>query len=142
MLNWLLTRLRIRPGTNKWFGLGGETYEIEDLGRAAVFLLPSNKMKMSVGERTVEEELCSFLAETFGGFSITTVPYFRGFWRDSNAKISYDECCLCEVSFVGKERISVLLAKLSEIASIIGEQRIYFKAGQYSSLMRPKQVPN
>ena len=86
---------------------------------------------------TAEENLHQFLSKEFGAFTTTTVPYF-GFWRSAGLRITYDECRLYEVSFVGKERMPLLLTKLAEIARIIGEECIYFKAGQYTCLVRPK----
>ena len=122
---------------NKWLGLKGETYRIEDLGRPAMFLLPSHKLRMAMGAATVEENLHQFLSKEFGAFTTATVPYF-GFWRSANDQVAYDECRLYEVSFVGKERIPFLLEKLAEVAVAIEEECIYFKAGQYACLVYPK----
>ncbi len=138
--------LRIKPNTNKWLGLGGETYEIEDLGRSAIFLLPLNKLGIMVGGETIEKNLHRFLDEKFGAFTAMTSskaamtimgPCF-GFWRNSLAELVYDECRLYEVSFAGKERIPLLLEKLTEVMRAIGEKCIYFKAGQYACLVYPK----
>jgi len=41
------------------------------------------------------------------------------------------------VSFDGKDRIPSLLAKLGEIAKLIGEECIYCKAGQYAAIIYP-----
>ena len=121
---------------NKWEGLSGEGYRIEDLGRPAVFLLPSHKLRMLLGRSTIEEDLHNFLSENFSAFTTTTVPYF-GFWRNSGEKLVYDECRLYEVSFVGKKRLPGLMRKLAEIASAIEEECVYFKAGQYACLIYP-----
>ncbi len=121
-----------------WSELVGEGYEIEDLGRPAVFLLPSHKLReKDVSGRTVEERLHDFLVEHFGAFTTTTVPYF-GFWRNDGNTLVYDECRLYEVSFSGKDRIPLLLAELAAILPIIKEDCLYFKAGQYTCLLRPK----
>lgn len=121
---------------NKWTSLEGDGYRLENLGRPAVFLLPSHKLQMNDGAgATIKDALRTFLINEFGAFTCTQLPYF-GFWRGaSNA--SYDECLMYEVSFVGKQRIPILAAKLAEIAKIIGEDCIYFKAGQYSCLVYP-----
>lgn len=124
---------------NKWRGLEGKSYKIEDLGRPAVFLLPLQKLKKMADGATTEENLHRFLTETFGAFTTTTIPYF-GFWRGNGAELTYDECILYEVSFAGKEKVPLLLAKLAEIADAIGEKCIYFKAGQYACLVYPKPL--
>lgn len=82
---------------------------------------------------SVEDVLHEFLIKEFGGYTSTIIPYF-GVWRDEE-ETSYDECRRYEVSFVGQERIPILLAKLAEIAKIIEEECIYFQAGQYSCLV-------
>lgn len=123
---------------SKWAGLEGLTYSIEDLGRPAVFLLPSHKLRQQAGEATIEDDLHAFLLEKFGAFTTTTVPYF-GIWRSSGSRVFQDECRLYEVSFPGKKRIPVLLKKLVEIADAIGEECIYLKAGQYTCLVYPKR---
>lgn len=122
--------------TNPWAGLEGEGYRIENLGRPAVFLLPSHKLRTEVDGMTVEERLHQFLTMHFGAFTTTTVPYF-GFWRSSSQKLVYDECRQYEVSFVGKERIPELLTLLAWIAKVIEEDCLYVKAGQYSCLLYP-----
>ena len=103
-------------------------------GRISV---PVAQAKESHGGSTVEENLHQFLAKELGAFTTTTVPYF-GFWRSANDRTAYDECRLYEVSFVGKERIPVLLEKLAEVALAVDEECIYFKAGQYACLVKPR----
>lgn len=122
---------------SKWDGCRGSTYEIVDLGRPFVFLLPSHKLRTKRRGVTVEEELHHFLTAHFGAFTTTTVPYF-GFWRNRRKQIVYDECRQYEVSFVGKNRISMLLKKLANITHVINEDCIYIKAGQYAALLSPK----
>jgi len=122
---------------NKWLGLEGDTYRIENLGRPGIFLLPSHKLRQEMEGTTVEDHLHNFLIENFGAFTTTMVPYF-GFWHSTgNKRIDYDECRQYEVSFDGKKLIPVLLAKLAEIARVIDEECIYVKAGQYSALIYP-----
>ncbi|MDP3962947.1 MAG: hypothetical protein Q8Q39_00425 [bacterium] len=124
---------------NKWSGLDGEEYTIEDLGRPAIFLLPSHKLRSEISGKSIEEDLHQFLSENFGAFTTTAVPYF-GFWRGSGTRVVYDESRLYEVSFAGKDRIPLLLDKLARVARVIGEECIYFKAGQYACLVYPKQA--
>lgn len=122
---------------DKWAGLRGEGFRLENLGRPAVFLLPSHKLRMDNGNgSTVGDVLHAFLTQHFGAYTCTTVPYF-GFWHGKSGA-NYDECRLYEVSFVGPERIPLLLAELARIAKLIGEECIYFKAGQYACLVYPK----
>lgn len=123
---------------SKWKSLAGENYTIEDLGRPAIFLLPTKKLKQKVGDITIEEDLHKFLVEHFGAYTSSTIPSF-GFWKNAEEATISDECREYEVSFLGKERIPVLFKKLAEIAKIIEEKCIYVKAGQYSGLVYPSQ---
>lgn len=121
---------------DKWANLQGEGYRLENLGRPAVFLLPSHKMQREWSSGvTVERRLHEFLLAEFGGFTSTLVPYF-GFWH-GGTMANYDECRRYEVSFVGQERIPVLLNLLASIARQIGEECVYFTAGQYACLVYP-----
>ncbi len=122
----------------KWKSLARKDYIIEDLGRPAIFLLPIKKLQQKIGDITVEEELRRFLIEHFGAYTSSTIPSF-GFWKDIGDATISDECREYEVSFLGKERIPVLLKKLAEIAAIIEEECIYVKTGQYSCLVYPSQ---
>jgi hypothetical protein len=123
---------------NKWESLIGEGYKIEDLGRPAIFLLPTKKLRQKIDDANIEEDLHRFLTENFGSYTSLLIPTF-GFWRDQKKAVIFDECRQYEVSFVGKERIPVLLKKLAQIAIIIQEECIYIKAGQYSGLVYPTQ---
>ncbi|MDP2696362.1 MAG: hypothetical protein Q8O87_03915 [bacterium] len=118
---------------NKWAGLEGPGYHLENLGRPAVFLLPSAKIEM---QPQIEHGLRTFLTENFGAFTVTVVPSF-GVWKDANHSVIDDSCLQYEVSFAGKDRIPLLAKKLAEIAQDINEQCIYLKAGQYSCLVYP-----
>ena len=125
--------------SNAWQSLQGDGYLLEDLGRPAVFLLPSYKLKkLTASGKSAEEDLHTFIKEHFGSFTTTLVPYF-GFWKTDDLRLEYDECRLYEISFLGKNRIPALLKKLAEIATLIGEECIYFKAGQYACLVYPKK---
>lgn len=121
---------------NKWEGLEGENYRLEDLGRPAIFLLPIKKLQKRVGNVTIEQVLHRFLIEQFGAYTSSTIPSF-GVWKNTERAVISDECRQYEVSFVGKERIPVLAKKLAEIAKLIKEECIYLKAGQYSCLVYP-----
>ncbi len=121
---------------SKWTSLHGEGYTVEDLGRPAVFLIPAKKLKQLIGNVTVEEDLHRFLIENFGAYTSSTIPSF-GFWRDIKKAAISDECREYEVSFLGKDRIPLLLKKLATVAALIGEECIYVKAGQYAGLVHP-----
>lgn len=121
-----------------WNQFKGEEYELKDLGRPAVFLLPNAKLQIIGREGiTIEKGLHTFLTNKFGAFTQTKFPAF-GFWRDNKSEIVYDECIQYEVSFLGKEHIPDLLLELSHIAADIGEDCLYFKAGQRTCLIYPK----
>ena len=138
-LRSLLEHLEDDSPVNKWAGLGGDSYKIVSLGRPAIFLLPSHKLRTQMGDETVEQYLHRFLTENFGAFTTTTVPYF-GFWRNNRGRMDYDECRRYEVSFKGKENIPLLLEVLAKIATTIEEDCIYFKAGQYTCLVYPNHA--
>jgi hypothetical protein len=126
----------IKRGLGKWAGFQGKGYAIENLGRPAIFLIPVKKLSLRFVRRTVGQEIHRFLIAEFGAYTSTTIPSF-GFWRDGGQAVIHDACCQYEVSFVGKERIPLLLAKLARIAEVAGEDCIYFKAGQYTCTVRP-----
>jgi hypothetical protein len=48
-----------------------------------------------------------------------------------------DESRQYAVSFKGKDRIPLLLEELAHIATLAGEECIYFEAGQYACLVYP-----
>lgn len=121
--------------SSRWESLGGDNYTIEDLGRPAIFLLPTKKIDL------VRDDLHQFLIDNFGAYTMTTLPSF-GFWKNNPGAtaVILDKCCEFEVSFSGKEKIPTLFKKLAEIAKIISEECIYVKAGQYSALIYPKRA--
>jgi len=112
-------------------------YTLKNLGRPAVFLLPLGKLNKKDKGLSIEEGLHQFLLKNFGAYTTSVIPNF-GFWRDNKKKIVYDKCREYEVSFVGKKKIPMLLRKLSEVAKLIKEECIYFKAGQYTCLVFPE----
>jgi hypothetical protein len=121
---------------NPWVSFEGEGYSLDNLGRPAVFLIPSHKLRRKHEDATVEDMLHAFLRDRFVAFTTTTVPYF-GFWRGEGSEFVYDECRLYEVSFVGRDRIKPLVEKLAEICALIEEDCFYFKAGEDACLIRP-----
>ncbi|MBU1915983.1 hypothetical protein KKC47_02550 [Patescibacteria group bacterium] len=121
---------------NKW-----ETFEvrgchIENLGRPAIFLIPIHRLSQLTDDGTIEQILHEYLMREFGAFTTTLIPSF-GFWRNTDQKLVCDECRQYEVSFVGPERIPALIELLARICRIIGEDCLYFKAGQYACTIWP-----
>ena len=121
---------------SKWDGFHSPNYTIVDLGRPAVFHIPTTKLSCAMGNTSVEEAIKSFLMEHFTAFSATTPPNF-GVWMDETEKIHYDECRRYEVSFVGKEKIPKLLEFLTDVALATNEICLYVSAGQYTCLLYP-----
>ena len=124
---------------NKWEGLDTEKFWFEDLGRSAIFLIPVAKLQIAMDGKTVEKSLFEFLVVQFGAFTYSTVSNF-GVWVDGKQVLVYDECRLYDVAFVGKERIPMLADKLVDILQATGEACMFFKAGQYASLIHPRVV--
>ncbi len=124
---------------SKWADFDDPSYTIVDLGRPAVFLVPSHKLRLPMKDQDVETCIRDFLMDKFGAFSTTMVPQF-GFWRAEDGRVDYDECRRYEVSFLGKEPIGDLMRLLAEICKVIEEDCIYFKAGQYTYLIYPNKL--
>ncbi len=124
---------------NKWHVFAqGVNYHLQDLGRPARFLIPSGKLAFPYEDTTVEKYLRQFLARNFDAFTTTLIPNF-GIWRNDRGKLLDDECREFRVSFLGKERLPLLLEELGKIASAINEACIYVEAGQYAGLVYPKR---
>ena len=122
---------------NKWEGLTPLDCRIEDLGRPAQFLLPVQKLGMSTPSgKDIRDDLHDFLLAEFGAFTTAHIPGF-GIWRDAHGKAVVDDCTQYKVSFKGKDRIPVLLAKLKEVCQLMSEDCIYVEAGQYAGLLYP-----
>lgn len=124
---------------NKWQEFLSDDYQLMDLGRPAIFLIPTNKLNLRIGDQSVKENLHQFLIHNFGAYTASEIPNF-GFWKDIQMATISDQCSGYEVSFVGKDKIPTLLKKLAEIASIIEEECIYFGAGQYRCLIYPRNT--
>lgn len=122
--------------TNKWREFPSSKYTLMDLGRPAVFLVPTKKLQCRMNDVSIEEAIRQFLMKEFSAFSMTPLPYF-GVWMDGEM-IHYDECCRYEVSFLGKQHIQTLLEFLSDVAIATEEICLYVCAGQYTCLLYPK----
>lgn len=112
--------------------------KIVDLGRPAIFLIPSAKLRIKMESgTTVEEHLKDILLGNYGAYSVTELPYV-GLWRNHEQDLICDRCFKYEVSFVGPERIPLLMATLARIAAFVGEECIYFMAGEDACLIMAK----
>lgn len=112
-------------------------YEKVSLGRMAVFLLPSLKLKFRHKDgKTVEEHVHQFLLTKFDGYTAAT-GNIHGWWRNRGEEF-YGEHREFKVAFAGKDRIVILEAFLAEIAVEIGEQTIYLETGEDAWLVVPK----
>lgn len=113
-------------------------YTLLDLGRPARFLIPCGKLAFPFRGTTVQEHLKAFLTQNFGAFTTSLVPNF-GIWVNGAGQLIDDQCWEFRVSFLGKEKISLLLEELALIATAINEICIYVEAGQYAALIYPKK---
>ena len=115
-----------------------DKYGITDLGRPAVFMIPTKKLQKKLEQgKTIKTDLQKFLSKNFGAYSLSPIPGYFGVWID-NERVIYDKCTEFKVSFLGKEKISLVMTKLADIAKRIGEKCIYLEAGQYACLVCPK----
>lgn len=121
---------------NIWEQFNTDKVRFVDLGRAAIFLIPERKLNLMIDGESVGERISNFLRENFSAFTFSQIPNF-GVWVNGHSVVFSDRCRLYEVSFDGKERITMLGEKLAEIAKATREECIYFKTGQYSSLIYP-----
>jgi hypothetical protein len=122
---------------NKWSGfMDDPRFRIQDLGRPAFFLIPLKKLKRKVQGETINRRLHRFLVTHFEAYTTALVPS-HGIWKDVGKKMVLDKCRQYKVSFEGKDRIPLLMAELAEIATLVGEDCIYFEAGQYACLINP-----
>ena len=121
---------------DKWAEFNNGSFKLLNLGRPAVFFVPTKKFKHRKGIQ-IRQDLHLFLITQFGAYSTSLTPSF-GFWRDTSKVMTTDECAVYEVSFAGKEKIPILMRKLAELALRIEEECIYLKTGQYSCLVYPR----
>jgi len=113
------------------------SYRRVSLGRMAVFLLPSLKLKRTMKDGwTVEERIGKHLIDEYGGYTSSAGNTF-GYWKDEAGEVGYSEHRVFTVSFEGKERIASLEQFLAEIAVELGEKCIYLETGEDSWLIYP-----
>jgi hypothetical protein len=102
----------------------------ESLGRMAVFLLPSLKLKRTRMGKSVEDVVHHFLLKQFGGYTASAGNIF-GFWRDEKTgREFYGEHKEYKVSFRGRDRVELLQQFLSRLAGELDEECIYMEYGE------------
>jgi hypothetical protein len=105
------------------------------LGEAAVFLLPSLKLKKRSGDGApIEEKVHRFLMETFGGYTAAAGNIF-GYWVDEQGRHSYGEHRQFLVAIDGEEKRSRLAEFLAKIGRELGEESILLHIGGAVSLI-------
>lgn len=122
---------------NKWSEFESPNYHLQDLGRPAVFLIPVKKFELEIDGVPLKEHLHGFLSEHFTAYTASLIPSL-GVWKGPGDVPVFDESWEYKVSFEGKDRIPFLMGELARIAALIGEECIYFEAGQYACLIHPR----
>jgi hypothetical protein len=102
---------------------------VRRLGEAAVFLLPSLKLKKRVGGAPIEEKVHRFLMETFGGYTAAAGNIF-GYWVDERGTHSYGEHRQFLVAVDGEEKRARLTEFLAEIGRELEEESIFLEIGR------------
>ncbi|MBP9669649.1 MAG: hypothetical protein KBE09_05170 [Candidatus Pacebacteria bacterium] len=118
-----------------------QPYKVQPLGRPAFFLMPSLKLKlpMQPENTTVEGYLHDVLVKEFGGYTAASSTMY-GFWVRDDGGVAYGEHRAYRVAFIGKERIPILTAVLSEVARRIEERCIYLETGEEACLVYARGV--
>jgi hypothetical protein len=105
-------------------------FRVEPLGRMAVFLLPSLKLKQKRLGQSFEEIVHHFLMKHFAGYTASAGNIF-GFWRDDTThREYYGEHKEYKVSFRGRNRVEMLQKFLSQLAGELREDCIYLEYGE------------
>ena len=113
-------------------------YRKESLGRMAVFLLPSLKLKArGKNGQPVEDGIHTFLLANFAGYTVET-GNILGSWKDAAGQEHSGEHRLFRVAFTSEDRVPELEAFLARVASEIGEESIYLETGEDAWLIYPQ----
>lgn len=113
---------------------------IEDLGRRALFLVPSIKVynpKYSKTRQSVAKAVHDFLLETFGGYTCASGNIYGYFFSES---AQYDELREFRVAFKEDEartKVPMLQEFLAFLCEDIGEECIYLECGEDAVLIYP-----
>ncbi len=106
---------------------------IKNIGRAANFLIPNDKLDMQCGSRTLLGRIEAFLSTNFSAYQITTSD-IKGYWHNSFDGV-YTQF---KVAFEGRERIGTLVEFLEAIACAISHECIYLEIGENVWLVYPE----
>lgn len=104
----------------------------KSIGRAAIFLVPREKLGWDWQGKTVEEKIKEFLSENYGGCQKLTAD-IEGFWEGAYDGI-YTQF---KVTFLGKEKIAVLDKFLEELTQVTRENCVYEETGEDAWLIYP-----
>jgi hypothetical protein len=102
--------------------------QVEAIGKMAVFYIPSSKAKSH------QENVHQFLIKNFGAYTHEQSD-IKGYWKKGK-QIIRDKNERYEVSFEGKDRISVLVDFLSKLCKKMKEEAIYLTMGDRSYLVK------
>jgi hypothetical protein len=107
-----------------------QTFRVESLGRMAVFLLPSLKLKQKKRGKPHDELVHHFLMKHFAGYTASAGNIF-GFWRDEQTgREYYGEHKEYKVSFREPDRVQMLQRFISRLAKELEEDCIYLEYGE------------
>jgi hypothetical protein len=114
---------------------------LDPLGRMAVFLLPSLKLKSRQHRgQSYDDIVHHFLMKHFGGYTASAGNIF-GFWRDEpSGREFYGEHREYKVSFRGRDRVAMLQKFLSKLAAELGEETIYMEYGEDAWLVHARSA--
>jgi hypothetical protein len=113
-------------------------FRVEPLGRMAVFLLPSLKLKQKKLGKSYEDIVHHFLMKHFAGYTASAGNIF-GFWRDDETgREYYGEHKQYKVSFRGEDRVAMMQKFLSQLAGELNEDCIYLEYGEDAWLVYAK----
>ncbi len=113
---------------------------IENLGKRALFLIPSVKVynrKYSRTNQSIAKIIHNFLKDTFGGYTCASGNIF-GYFTSEAAE--YDELREFRVAFKEDEartKVPKLKEFLAYICEDIGEECIYYELGEDAFLAYP-----
>jgi len=113
---------------------------IEDLGKRALFLIPSVKVynsKYSNSRQSVAKTVHSFLLHTFGGYTCASGNIY-GYFRSPSYE--YDELREFRVAFLedeGRTKVPMLQEFLATLCADINEECIYLECGEDAMLIYP-----
>ncbi len=115
---------------------------IEDLGKRAMFLIPSVKVynrKYSKSKKSMAKAIHKFLTKTFGGYTCVSGNLF-GFFDGKDSPTEYDELREFRVAFKEDEmrtKVPKLQKFLAKLCANIGEECIYLECGEDAMLVYP-----